>query len=78
MEPGNHPPPARIAGLKAALAAVGVVFFVLAVTLPARWAYAVGALLLLASVVAGRKPRQRTPHHPKHTSEHNDHPPRSE
>ncbi|KJS63838.1 hypothetical protein [Streptomyces rubellomurinus] len=54
MEPA-HRPPTRTALLKAALAALGAVFFLLAITLPAPWAYAVGALLLAASVLPGRR-----------------------
>ncbi|MGA5822878.1 hypothetical protein ACPC54_34080 [Kitasatospora sp. NPDC094028] len=56
MEPGDDRP-ARTAP-RAAAAALGAVFFVLAVTVPARWAYGVGALLLGVSVLLGRRPRR--------------------
>jgi hypothetical protein len=48
--------PARTSLLKAALAATGAVFFIIAITLPAPWAYAVGALLLAASAILYRRP----------------------
>ncbi|MFH8692492.1 hypothetical protein ACH4EC_37220 [Streptomyces anulatus] len=50
----------RKALLKAALAALGVVFFVLALALPARWAYAPAAILLAASVLVGRRTGRRS------------------
>ncbi|CAN3983281.1 hypothetical protein [Kitasatospora purpeofusca] len=58
MEPGNRRP-ARIALLKAVGAALGAALFLLAITLPAPWAYAAGALLVAASVVLGHGPRHR-------------------
>ncbi|WP_406513473.1 hypothetical protein OG851_36295 [Streptomyces sp. NBC_00161] len=50
----------RTARVKGGLAAAGIVFFVLALALPARWAYAPGAILLAASVLVGRGRRNRT------------------
>lgn len=50
-----NPTPRRTTLLKIALAAAGVVFFMLALTLPAPWAYAPGALLLAASALAGHR-----------------------
>ncbi|MFC7843707.1 hypothetical protein ACFY3O_11285 [Streptomyces sp. NPDC001046] len=55
MKPADRPP-ARTSLLKAALAATGAVFFVIAIALPAPWAYAVGALLLAACVIPYRRP----------------------
>ncbi|MCX4546653.1 hypothetical protein [Streptomyces sp. NBC_01565] len=58
---GVHPQPgAHTALVKAALAGAGVVFLVLALVLPARWAYIPAVVFLAASVVVGRRPRRRT------------------
>lgn len=56
---------ARIALLKAALAALGAAFFIMAILLPAAWAYAIGALLLAASVIVGRRRRREQPSPPQ-------------
>ncbi|MFC4331859.1 hypothetical protein ACFPC0_29630 [Streptomyces andamanensis] len=78
MAPDNQHSAARIALLKAALAAVGVVFFLIALFRSAHWAYAVGAFFLITSATAGLWLRPR-PHRPDdHTHEHNKHPPRPE
>ncbi|MEU0634169.1 hypothetical protein [Streptomyces sp. NPDC005989] len=60
MTDGRPRSGARTALIKASLAAAGVAFFVLALALLARWAYAPGAVLLVASVLAGRRPKDRT------------------
>ncbi|MEU6964278.1 hypothetical protein [Streptomyces chrestomyceticus] len=49
----------RTALVKVALTAAGVVFFALALALPARWAYAPAAVLLAASVLTHRRTNRR-------------------
>ncbi|MCD9193445.1 hypothetical protein [Streptomyces albireticuli] len=58
MEPGDRRP-TRTTLLKVAVAALGTVFFLIALTLPAPWAYAVGTALLAVSVALDHRPRHR-------------------
>ncbi|MFJ9079401.1 hypothetical protein ACIRO3_29785 [Streptomyces sp. NPDC102278] len=60
MTDDDRPTATRTALVKAGLAAAGVAFFVLALALPARWAYAPAAILLAASVLVGRRPGRRS------------------
>ncbi|MFJ8165533.1 hypothetical protein ACIRBY_32100 [Streptomyces sp. NPDC096136] len=56
---GDRQAATRTALVKAGLAAAGAAFFVIALSWPAPWAYAVGAVLLAGSVLAGRHTKKR-------------------